>query len=411
MFSAGENRVLFRHVEALLAARKPVDMLTVAESLKASGEMDAAGGLTYLQELRAATPSVVNVRRYGEIVRDAFTMRRLLAAVDRAGSLIREANGMDVTAVLDRVQSAVMEVAHARSAGRGELQQIGYYCTQALEDLEDAVRNAGNNGLAGLSTGINALDQVIGGLKPGQLVVVAGRPGMGKTALAMGMALSAAMKSSVATAVFSMEMQGRELAKRFIADLANIHGLRMSHGRVSESEWLTVGQVVPRLHASPIWICEDEALTMTELAAGARRFRRSVASAGLIVVDYFGLMSIENPSNNRAQDLGDIYMRMKALAKELELPILLLAQLNREVEKRGDKRPILSDLRDSGSLEQDADLVVMLYRGHVYSPTQVDESDAEILVRKQRNGPTRELKVRWDGPRTRFMDHADGGME
>jgi replicative DNA helicase len=252
------------------------------------------------------------------------------------------------------------------------------------------------------------LDEKIGGgLKPGQLVVIAARPGVGKTAIALNIVEHIALRGKLAAGVFSMEMEATELVKRQLAGMAQVHGLRLSHGRIDSAIWNNIGQAAPKLSSAPIFLCEDGYLSISEITAGARKLKRTVPHLGLIVIDYLGLMRIERPTSNRAQDLAEISRGLKALAKELAIPIALLAQLNREVEKRHDKRPVLSDLRDSGEIEADADLVLMLYREAIYR--EMEDTDplrnkAEVLIRKQRNGPTGKVNLHYADWCTRFSD-------
>jgi replicative DNA helicase len=296
----------------------------------------------------------------------------------------------------------------ARSKGRGELLAIGEYINRTIEELEEAFKNREKRGSSGISTGFLDLDEKIGGgYKPGQLIVIAGRPGMGKTAIALNSVEDLALRQGLAAGIFSMEMHATELVKRQLAGMAKVHGLRLSHGRIDDTIWNEIGKAAPKLHKAPIFLCEDGYLSISEITAGTRKLKRQAPNLGMIVVDYLGLMRIERPSSNRAQDLAEISRGLKALAKELAIPVVLLAQLNREVEKRGDKRPVLSDLRDSGEIEADADIVLMLYREAVYrelEDSNPDKARAEVLIRKQRNGPTGKVYLHYADWCTRFSD-------
>jgi replicative DNA helicase len=242
-------------------------------------------------------------------------------------------------------------------------------------------------------------------MNPGQLVVVAGRPGMGKSAIALNMVRHVCLMQKRSAAYFSMEMSQEELTTRLIADLGNLHGIRASHGRISDSEWQAIGIAGSAISGAPIYLNDSAALTITEITTSSRRLAREAESPlSLVVIDYLGLMRTERQTSNRAQDIAEVSRGLKALAKELKLPVMLLAQLNRECEKRGDKRPVLSDLRDSGEIEADADMVWMLYRDEVYADRDDNKGHAELLIRKQRNGPIGTVKLRYDGARTRFSD-------
>lgn len=403
-FRTTEHRLLFRAIEHLVKECHRVDVVTVWERLKSVGEADSIqGGMTYLHELAVTTPSAANIERYAAIVRDLSTLVKVAETGEKLIALARDANGLAASDVLDRGQALLSGIAAVRAHGRGELHQIGAFVTEAMSEIDDAAKKRLENGVAGTATGLKDVDEYLGGFKPGDLIVLGGRPGMGKTALALNIVEENAFGHGLASAIFSMEMRGAQLATRHLASLSRIHGLRLAHGRIDPQDFITLGDVAPKLHAAPIYVCQDGALTIGELSAGARRWRRTQKSPGILVVDYFGLMEVEKQTNNTAQDLAKMSSKLKALAKELELPVLLLAQVNRECEKRGNKRPVLSDLRDSGGLEQDADIVLFVYREHVYDET-APATDAEIIVAKQRSGPTRTIRVMYDAPRTRFLD-------
>lgn len=405
-FYTEDHRAIFRCVDRLLREGKQADVLTVSETLKSAGDLERVGGMAYLHSLATGTFSAKNIKRYAEIVHDRAKIRRVGIAASAIASLVHEANGLSGSDILDRAQALLGQIASTTSQGRGELKQIAGFVTAAMERLEEANRAHQAQGMAGISTGFSDLDDRIGGMKPGNLIVVAGRPGMGKSAIALNIVRDVAVRQRLGAGYFSMEMEAAELATRQLADLGNLHGLRLSHGRITPQEWQDIGRVVPTLYEAPIFLCEDGYLSITEITAGARRMaRESKSKLGVLVIDYIGLMRTERQTSNRAQDLAEISRGLKALAKELKVPILLLCQLNRECEKRGDKRPILSDLRDSGEIEADADLVLMIYRDEVYHEDRDDNrGKAEVLIRKQRNGPTGRVLLHYDGARTRFSD-------
>ena len=407
-FAVDRHRLIFRALRELIEARRGADVLTVCEPLRSAGDLENAGGMVYLHECATSTASVANVRRYAEIVVDRALVRRVLIASNEVGALAREANGLTGSQLLDQAQRAFQEIPTQGLRARGELRAIADYVLPALNQLDEATRAYHKHGISGISTGFEDLDGKIGGMLPGQLIVIAGRPGMGKTAIALNIGRHVALVQRRAVGVFSMEMEAIELAIRLLADLGNVHGLRLAHGRVTDEAWESIGKVAPTLESSPIFVCEDGALSVAEISAGARRMAREAkGELGLLVIDYLGLMRTERITTNRAQDLAEISRGFKSLAKELKVPIILLAQLNRECEKRADKRPILSDLRDSGEIEADADKVLMLYRDAVYH--ELDDHDellhkAEVLIRKQRSGPVGKVYLHYDGARTRFSD-------
>lgn len=407
-FYTDDHRALFRAISGIVSARRQADSVTVAETLRASGDLDRVGGLSYLQDLQTHTPSAANIRRYAEIVRDRAVLRRVLVSANRMADLAREANGLTGREVLDQAHRLLVEIESAAANGRAELQHIAGSVTRALEQLDEAQKAHKTKGSIGVSTGFERLDERTGGMNPGQLIVVAGRPGMGKSAIALNIVRHVAVTQKRAGAYFSMEMSQEELTTRLIADLGNLHGLRASHGRISDTEWQAIGVAGSTVSAAPIYLNDSAALTITEITASSRRLAREAKDKlSLVVVDYLGLMRTERQTSNRAQDIAEVSRGLKSLAKELRIPVVLLAQLNRECEKRGDKRPVLSDLRDSGEIEADADMVWMLYRDEVYNDRDDNRGHAELLIRKQRNGPIGTVKLRYDGARTRFSDWDD----
>lgn len=405
-FYTDDHRTLYRSIAAIVSDRRQADVVTVAETLRAAGDLDRVGGLAYLQQLQAATPSAANIRHYAEIVRDRAVLRRVILSANRMADLAREANGLTGREVLDQAHRLLVEIESSAANGRAELQHIAASVTRALEQLDEAAKAHKTKGSIAVSTSFARLDEKTGGMSPGQLIVVAGRPGMGKSAIALNIARDIAIRQGRAVGYFSMEMSNEELTTRLIADLGNLHGLRASHGRISDAEWQAIGTAGSAVAGAPMYLNDSAALTITEITASARRLAREASGSrlSLIVVDYLGLMRTERQTSNRAQDIAEVSRGLKALAKELKLPVMLLAQLNRECEKRADKRPVLSDLRDSGEIEADADMVWMLYRDEVYHDRDDNRGHAEVLIRKQRNGPIGMVKLRYDGARTRFSD-------
>lgn len=405
-FYTDDHRTLYRSIAAIVSERRQADVVTVAETLRAAGDLDRVGGLAYLQQLQASTPSAANIRHYAEIVRDRAVLRRVILSANRMADLAREANGLTGREVLDQAHRLLVEIESSAANGRAELQHIAASVTRALEQLDEAAKAHKTKGSIAVSTSFARLDEKTGGMSPGQLIVVAGRPGMGKSAIALNIARDIAIRQGRAVGYFSMEMSNEELTTRLIADLGNLHGLRASHGRISDAEWQAIGTAGSAVAGAPMYLNDSAALTITEITASARRLAREASRSrlSLIVVDYLGLMRTERQTSNRAQDIAEVSRGLKSLAKELKLPVMLLAQLNRECEKRADKRPVLSDLRDSGEIEADADMVWMLYRDEVYHDRDDNRGHAEVLIRKQRNGPIGMVKLRYDGARTRFSD-------
>ena len=408
-FYTDDSRALFRTISGLISQRRQADVITVADALRSAGDLERVGGLPYLQELVASTPSAANVKRYAEIVRDRAMLRHVLSASGRMADLAREANGYTGRDVLDQAHRMLVEIEAGAAHGRGELRPIADSVTPALEQLDEAQRAHKEGKTSGVESGFSRLDFRTGGMGPGQLIVVAGRPGMGKSAIALNIVRHNAVTRKKASAYFSMEMSREELTTLLLADLGNLHGIRASHGRISDSEWHALGVAGAAISGAPIYLNDTAALTITEITASSRRLARELSTPlSMIVIDYLGLMRTERQTSNRAQDMAEISRGLKSLAKELRIPVILLAQLNRECEKRGDKRPVLSDLRDSGEIEADADMVWMLYRDELYYPDRDDNAGkAELIIRKQRNGPIGAVALRYDGARTRFSDPED----
>ena len=406
-FYTDDHRVLFRVALSLIAERRQPDVITMAEALRSSGDLDRVGGYQYLSQLLDITPSVANVKRYAELVADRAILRRVLTAAGRIRDCVSEANGLNGREVLDQAQKQLAAVASGAAQGRGELRPIAESVSAALEQLDEAQRAHKEKGFSGLSTGFIDVD-ARSPMKSGQLIVVAGRPGMGKSAIALNIVRHVAIHQKLGAAYFSMEMEKSELTIRLLADLGNLHGIRASHGRISNDEWNAIGAASDAVSKAPIFLCESSELTISEVTASSRRLaRESAVPLSLVVVDYLGLMRTERQTSNRAQDLAEISRGLKSLAKELKIPVMLLCQLNRECEKRGDKRPVLSDLRDSGEIEADADMVWMLYRDEVYHDKPDNKGLAELLIRKQRNGPIGSVRLHYDGARTRFSNAED----
>ena len=400
-FYFSPHRMIWASIKRMIEARRQADVLTVAEDLTSRGEIETVGGVLYLHSLADSTPSAANIRVYASIVKDRMQLRWMANFADQLRKRVVEANGTDAQFLLDQASQQLALIGSAAAGQRGTLRPFSDALTELMVVLDQAATQAQKTGVAGIPSGFDDLDRVLGGFKPGQLVVIAGRPAMGKTAIAVNIAEHIAFQTKRPSAIFTMEMGQAEMAARVVSSMTRIHGLRLSHGRLSAGEFDTVGAVLPQAMQAPLYICEDGSLTLAELSAGVRRFKRQAGEIGAIVIDYFGLMAVERPSGNHAQDLGLISKGIKALAKEVGAPVLLLAQLNRELEKRGNKRPVLSDLRDSGCLEQDADIVLMVYRDAVYNEN-ASEREAELLLRKHRGGPLRTIQLDFDPACTRF---------
>lgn len=397
-FYRDEHRRIFRHITRMLDRGQPADVVTVAESLEDSNESEATGGLAYLGELAANTPSAANIRRYAEIVRERRIRRDVLVIGHRIADLAASAGG-DTGALVEQVTGMVMGLADTSHAGR-EPQSIDELLPGVLEALEKRTERRGQ--ISGLPTGFRDLDHLTCGLHPGDLVIVAGRPSMGKTTLAVNVAENVAVDGGVAFVV-SLEMAASQLAERSVARFGSISTQALRSGDLDDEGYSRVSASLAQLHEKRLVIADDPALShVARIRLAARKVRQRMGSLDLIVIDYLQLM--RGDGNTRNEELGGITRALKLLAREMACPIVLLSQLSRKVEERTDKRPMMSDLRDSGSIEQDADVVLMCYRDDYYHPDSSFKGFAEILVRKQRTGPLGEVRLTFQGEYSRFRD-------
>ena len=409
-FYRHEHRLIYRQIVRLSEMAKPVDVITVAEALEIAGELGKVGGLPYLGSLAQNVPSAANIRRYGEIVRERSIMRKLVkVGTDIAGSAYNP-TGRDAAQLLDEAESKVFEIAEAGSRGKQGFMAMPPLLTQVVERIETLYGRDNNNGVTGIATGFTDLDTMTSGLQPGDLVIVAGRPSMGKTAFSINIAENVALDSKLPVAIFSMEMGATQLAMRMLGSVGKLNQHDLRTGRLQDDDWGRLTHALGKLNDAPIHIDESAALTALEVRARARRLHRQNGGLGLIVVDYIQLMSSNagRASENRATEISEISRSLKSLAKELHVPVMALSQLNRSLEQRPNKRPVMSDLRESGAIEQDADLILFIYRDEVYNSDSADKGKAEIIVGKQRNGPIGMVPLAFRGEYTRFDNLASG---
>jgi replicative DNA helicase len=406
-FYRDDHRRIFRHVARLIDQGKPADVVTVAESIDASEDKDRAGGPAYLGSLAQNTPSALNIRRYAELVRDRSVQRRLVTVATEIAEAALAPSGKEVGQLLDEAESRIMEVGEKGQRGTQGFEQIQPVLARVFERIDHLYHQENKSDVTGVPTGFIDLDERTAGLQPGDLVIVAGRPSMGKTALALNVAEHVAVKNGIPVAVFSMEMGATQLAMRLLGSIARVDQHNMRTGRLNDEEWGRLSSAMADLHNAPIFIDETGALNALELRSRARRIHRQCGKLGLIVVDYLQLMSASTEGENRATEISEISRSLKALAKELECPVVALSQLNRALETRNDKRPMMSDLRESGAIEQDADLILFIYRDEVYFPEKVEARGiAEVIIGKQRNGPIGKVELTFLGQHTRFENRA-----
>ena len=393
---------IFDAISSLAAIGEPADPVTVAEELSRAGLLEAAGGPATLVTLQASTPAVSNAARYARIIEEHALLRRLIGV---AGEIAEMSYGLpdDVTKTVDQAESMVFEVAQRRNTD--SLMSLSDLLGANLDHLEDVVGRG--QSITGMPTGFLDLDELLSGLQPNALYVVGARPSMGKTALALGMASNAAIESHRPVLLFSLEMGQLELTQRLLCAEARVDSRKVRTGQLSESDWGKIAHATGRLAEAPIWIDDNPNVTVMEIRSKARRLRSRLGDLGLIVVDYLQLMTGRSNAENRQVEVSEISRGLKILARELEVPVLALSQLSRQVEQRAGNKPVLSDLRESGAIEQDADLVMFIYRDEVYNRDSQDKGTAEIIVGKQRNGPIGECKMAFAPNYTRFSDLAD----
>ena len=408
-FYRDDHRRIFRQISRLIERGKPADVVTVDEAIKASEDKDKTGGITYLAALAGNTPSAHNVRRYAEIVRECAVLRKLIeVSTDIADGALNRM-GKDVGQLLDEAESKIFQIAEAGAKTRQGFMEIQPLLTQVMERIDLLYHKDNPSDITGIPTGYRDLDRDTSGLQPGDLIIIAGRPSMGKTALALNIAEHVAVENKLPVAIFSMEMSGSQLAMRLLGSIGRLDQHKLRTGRLSDDDWNRLTNAVGKLHDAPILVDESGALNALELRARARRLHRQYGALGLIIVDYLQLMQASSEGENRATEISEISRSLKSLAKELKVPVVALSQLSRAVEQRtGPKRPIMSDLRESGAIEQDADLILAIYREEVYTPDTPDKGMAEIIILKQRNGPIGTVKLTFLGEYTRFENYAQG---
>ncbi|CAM8661013.1 DnaB Replicative DNA helicase [Acidimicrobiia bacterium] len=394
---------IFEAITSLSAAGEPADPVTVADELRRAGLLDAIGGPATLVTLQASTPAISNAGRYAAIIEEHALLRRLIGV---AGEIAEMSYGLpdDVTKTVDHAESLVFEVAQRRVTD--SMAPIHDLLTTNLDRLEMLYDKG--DAITGMPTGFADLDDLLSGLQPNALYVVGARPSMGKTALALGIASNAAIEANRPVLVFSLEMGQLELTQRLLCSEARVDSRKVRNGNLNESDWGKIAHATGRLAEAPIWIDDNPNLTIMEIRSKARRLRSRLGDLGLVVVDYLQLMTGRSNAENRQVEVSEISRGLKILARELECPVIALSQLSRQLEMRADKRPMLADLRESGSIEQDADVVMFIYRDDVYNPDSPDRGTAEILISKHRNGPTGVVRLAFLDHYTKFANMAKG---
>ena len=400
-----DHRIIFQGIVKLINSSRPADVITVFDFLNAAGKADDAGGLTYLNALAQNTPSAANIRRYAEIVRDRGVLRKLITAADEIAGNALNPQGKEVKQMLDEAEAKIFAIAEEGSRGAQGFQAIQPLLTQVVERIDELYNRDHTSDITGVPTGFVDLDRMTSGLQPGDLIIVAGRPSMGKTAFSINIGENVAIDSGLPVAVFSMEMGGAQLAMRMLGSVGKLDQHRLRTGRLIDEDWPRLTHAIQKMNEAQFYIDETPALSSIELRARSRRLSRQCGKLGLIIIDYLQLMAGNSGGENRATEISEISRSMKGLAKELGCPVIALSQLNRSLEQRPNKRPVMSDLRESGAIEQDADVILFIYRDQVYNPDSPDKGTAEIIIGKQRNGPIGSVRLSFLGEYTKFDNY------
>lgn len=411
-FYRHEHRLIYAAIGHLINASKPADVITVFEQLQSLGKAEECGGLTYLNALAQSVPSAANLRRYAEIVRERAILRKLVSASDEIATAAFNPQGRPVSQILDEAEGRIFQIGEEGNRGKQGFHSMESLVVQLLDRVQELAEN-GAEDVTGVRTGFFDLDRMTSGLQPGDLIILAARPSMGKTAFALNIGEHVAVHEGLPVVIFSMEMGAAQLALRVVGSLGRIDQSHLRTGALRDDEWSRLSEAVEKLRNASIFIDETPGLSPSELRARARRQARQCGQLGLIIVDYLQLMSGSAGSSdeNRATVIGEISRGLKALAKELRCPVIALSQLNRSVETRTDKRPMMSDLRESGAIEQDADVIMFIYRDEYYTKDACKEPGvAEIIIGKQRNGPVGTVKLTFLKPLTKFENLAPGAL-
>ena len=403
-FYRKDHQIIFHAIAALESDGQPFDLVTVAEWLETHQQLDEAGGLSYLAAIAENTPSAANITAYADIVRKRSVLRQLIHATTDITETVFNPMGRASDEILDFAEQTIFEIAEQENRGRKGFKPIKDLLVTALDRIDELFHK--NSPITGVATGFDDFDQRTAGLQRSDLIIVAGRPSMGKTAFAVNIAEHAAIKDKMSVAVFSMEMPGEQLAMRMMSSLGRIDQHKVRTGKLNDDDWPRLTSAVELMKDARLMIDDTPALTPAELRARCRRISRE-QTLDLIVVDYLQLMQVPGTMENRATEISEISRSLKAMAKELNVPVVALSQLNRSLEQRPNKRPVMSDLRESGAIEQDADLIVFIYRDEVYDPDSADKGMAEIIIGKQRNGPIGTTKLAFLGQYTRFENYIE----
>jgi len=406
-FYQAEHKLIFKTIKSLQDIGKPIDVITVQETLEGNGDLPFLvdlGGINYLSQLAKETPSVANIESYAEIIKQRSNLRRLITTAEQISLVARESDSSSSDQVIDNAEEQILSLRDdmKRSVGPKGIRELLGSVYSKIQEISES-----GDSLVGVGTGFSKLDEITLGFQKSDLIVIAGRPSMGKTSFAFNIAENIVQKTDLTVLIFSMEMSSEQVVRRFISSIANIDLQRLLRGKLQEEDWEGVDKALTILSKKNILVDDTPALSPTELRSRSRRVKRENKDLAMIIVDYIGLMQVHNRSDNRVAEISEISRSLKALAKELEVPVVALSQLNRAVESRPNKRPLLSDLRDSGAIEQDADVIAFLYRHEQYDPQDLEsKGKAEINIAKQRNGPVGTIALAFRDSVTRFENLA-----
>ncbi|MCH9770248.1 MAG: replicative DNA helicase [Gammaproteobacteria bacterium] len=401
-FYRPEHRLIFNAIGVLASRNQPFDVLTIAEILKQNDEITAAGGEAYLFELAQNTPSAANVSAYADIVRQRAVLRQLIETGTDITDSAFDPQGRETKELLDTAEQLVFKISQQHSRGAGPV-KISTLLAQTTEHIDQLCRS--DSLFTGIETGFTEFDKMTSGLQKGDLIIIAGRPSMGKTILGMNIAEFASIKEEKPVLVFSLEMPNEQITMRMMSSWGRIDQHKLRTGQLTDDDWPRITSAVSVLSEAKMYVDDTPALSPSEMRSRARRVAREHDGLSLIVIDYLQLMQVPGSKENRTMEISEISRSLKALAKELNVPVIALSQLNRSLEQRTDRRPVMSDLRESGAIEQDADVIAFIYRDEVYNPDSPHKGTAEIIIRKQRNGPIGDFRLTFQGRYTKFESY------
>ncbi|WP_372770097.1 replicative DNA helicase [Pseudoalteromonas sp.] len=410
-FYTRTHKLIFQAMEKLVESGHPIDLITISETLEKTNELDSIGGFAYLGEIAKNTPSAANINAYAEIVRERAVVREMIHVANEIADAGYNPEGRDSHDLLDLAETKVFKIAEQRTKSSDGPQNIHNILEKTIDKIEELYQSP-QDGVTGVSTGYTDLDKMTAGMQPSDLIIVAARPSMGKTTFAMNLAEHAAMTQDKPVLIFSLEMPSEQIMMRMLASLGRINQTKVRTGQLDDDDWARLSSTMGLLiEKGKMYVDDSSGLTPTELRSRARRIARDNGGISMIMVDYLQLMRVPSLQDNRTLEIAEISRSLKALAKELECPVIALSQLNRTLEQRADKRPINSDLRESGSIEQDADLIMFIYRDEVYNEDSTDKGVAEIIIGKQRNGPIGKVRLTFQGQFSRFDNYAGPAVD